>query len=426
MRRPVPIVIALAALSIGVATPARAEAPVDFPAPSQAPAATTPANLLAAADTAVDAGNLELARSLFERLVAEHPGAPEASEARRALKILTARARAAAGVVAPQPPARPATAPDEPVPSDGVVVRQEPYSLKTSERLRLTTWEKLDFGVTAFLYGMSVGFSYSLSLDQQRAGDVLPPIAIGALVYTLGAVAFLNLAHPDRGDLPLALGITSTLPTTTLLVANVAFDHPDARKIALATAAAGLISVPAAVMAAHELNLDPGDTQLVRDCGFWGLLLATTGTLGFGGSTDMFGYYSTPSSHSIATAGLLGLYGSLGLGAVAAAGTEISLERVRVTTWGGYGGAILGVLLGAAAGSNNGSLSTRDSYRGLTVGALAGLTITFLASSGLDGIPPEDAPAPRAAAPRLVPTLLPVAGLDGQPRPMLGLSGTLD
>ena len=140
--------------------------------------------------------------------------------------------------------------------------------------------------MTAFLYGMSVGFSYALSLDNATSGDAFPPIAIGALSYTLGAVAFLNLANPDRGDLPLALAITSYLPTTTLLVANVAFDNPDGKKTALATAAAGLISVPIAVLAARELNLDPGDTQLVRDSGFWGLALATTGILGFGGTTD--------------------------------------------------------------------------------------------------------------------------------------------
>ena len=47
---------------------------------------TTPDNLLAAADAAVDAGNLDLARSLYERLAAEHSGAPEAIQARRALK----------------------------------------------------------------------------------------------------------------------------------------------------------------------------------------------------------------------------------------------------------------------------------------------------------------------------------------------------
>jgi hypothetical protein len=32
-----------------------------------------------------------------------------------------------------------------------VVQRREPNSLVTQERLRLTTWEKIDFGLTSFL-----------------------------------------------------------------------------------------------------------------------------------------------------------------------------------------------------------------------------------------------------------------------------------
>ena len=69
-----------------------------------------------------------------------------------------------------------------------------------------------DFGTTAFLYGMSVGFSYGLSLQDQTSGSVFAPVVIGALSYTIGAVVFLSAANPDRGDLPLALAITSYLP----------------------------------------------------------------------------------------------------------------------------------------------------------------------------------------------------------------------
>ena len=419
--------IAAFAFLIALAGAARGEEPPLVTAtPEAGVETTTPENLLAAADAAVDAGNVDLARALYERLAAEHPGAPEAIQARRALEIISAVGRRAPGAAGPaQVPAATEGGAAEPGSSDGVVVRREPYSTRTSERLRLTTWEKLDFGVTAFLYGMSVGFSYSLSLDNTTSGQVFPPVAIGALAYTLGAVAFLNLAHPDRGDLPLALAITSYLPTTTLLVANATLDNPDGRKTALATAAAGLISVPIAVFAAHELDLDPGDTQLVRDSGFWGLALATTGILGFGGTTQVFDfggvYHQPPSDHAIAAAGLLGLYGGLGLGTVAAYNTEISLERVRVTTWGGYGGAVLGLLIGAGAGTSNGD--SRDLYRGVSVGALAGLVITFLSTSGLDGIPPEDTP-PQSARLHLAPTLSPMAGVDGRARATLGLAGT--
>ena len=417
--RSVAAVVALAAAgglcrSAFAADPATAASP-----PTVAAEGTTPESLLASADAAVDAGSLDLARDLYQRIVAEYPQALEANEARRALKIIAARARLAPAGGAGNPAANPGPG------GDGVVMRDEPYSLRTSERLRLTAWEKLDFGTTAFLYGLSIGFSYSLSLDHPTGSDALAPIAIGALAYTAGAIGFLNLANPDRGDLPLALAITSYIPTTTLLVADAAFDHPSAQRVAGATVVAGLASVPIAVIAANELDLDPGDTQLVRDAGFWGLVLGTTGTLAFGGSTMTYpggysGYYQSPTTREVSVAGLVGLYGGLGLGLAGAHFSNVSLERVRLTTWGGYGGAIVGLLFGAAAGG-----STPDAYRGLSIGAILGLAVTFLSTSGLDGIPPEQGTAARPAAFRLTPTMQPVIGFNGQPHPALGLSGTL-
>ena len=126
----------------------------------------------------------------------------------------------------------------------------------------------------------------------------MAPVALGAIAYTLGAVAYLQRGDPDRGDLPLALAITSFLPTTTLLVADVASDNPDAKNVALVTAVVGLLSVPVAILAAHHLDLDPGDTQLVRDAGFWGLVLGTTGMLALGGETvdGRFGYSVLPGA----------------------------------------------------------------------------------------------------------------------------------
>ena len=135
-------------------------------------------------------------------------------------------------------------------------------------------------------------------------------------------------------------------------MSNLAVDGPDDQQVALATAATGLLAVPLAVAATHWLDLDPGDTQLVRDAGFWGLVLGTAGTLGFGGDTETFGdfeSYRQPSSRKIAVAGLAGLYGGLACGALAASQSEVSLERVRVATWGGYGGALVGALLMAGA-----------------------------------------------------------------------------
>jgi hypothetical protein len=427
-RRAVATVVAVAlAAAVGLSRSAFAAEPaaaVPAPPPVATAGSTTPEGLLAAADAAVDAGSLDLARDLYQQIVAEHPQAPEASEARRALKIIAARARSTpAGVAATTAVAGAPAASAAARGGDGIVLRDEPYSLRTSERLRLTAWEKLDFGTTAFLYGLSIGFSYSLSLDNPSSGAALTPIAIGALAYTAGAVAFLNLANPDRGDLPLALAITSYIPTTTLLFADAAFDNPSSKRVAGATVVAGVVSIPIAVIAAKELDLDPGDTQLVRDAGFWGLVLGTTGTLAFGGSTTNFqGFseYQSPTNRQVSVAGLVGLYGGLGLGLAGAHLSNVSLERVRVTTWGGYGGAIVGLLIGAAAGG-----STPDAYRGLSIGALLGLAVTFLSTSGLDGIPPEGGAAARPAAFRLTPTMQPVMGFNGQPHPALGLSGTL-
>jgi len=423
MNRPLAMLAPIAALAMvpraGLAQAVKADSAGRTSATEPANS-VTPASLLADADAAVDAGNLDLARALYARIVAEHPQAVEANEARRALRIIAVRERTVpAGVVAPGSAGTNTAARG----GGGVVMRDEPYSLRTSERLRLTSWEKLDFGTTAFLYGLSIGFSYSLSLNHTTTSDALAPIAIGGLAYTAGAIAFLNLANPDRGDLPLALAITSYVPTTTLLFADAAFDHPSSKRVAGATVVAGLLSIPAAVVAAREFDLDPGDTQLVRDAGFWGLVLGTTGTLAFGGATTSsygFNTYQGPTSRQVSVAGLVGLYGGLGLGLAAAHLSNVSLERVRVTTWGGYGGAVVGLLIGVSA-----SNSTPGAYRGLSVGALAGLALTFLCTSGLDGIPPADSPAPQPAAFHLTPTMQPLIGLDGQPHPAFGVSGTL-
>jgi len=413
------IAFASASASARAAAPEPPIAPPPPPPPMGEPSvvpalATSPAQLLAAADAAVDTGNLDAAAALYDQIARDHPTSPEASEARRALKIIMVRR--GVGPIAPLPAAGPPG-------TTGIVVRREPYSLRTSERLRLTAWEKLDFGTTAFLYGMSVGFSFALSESPNNAS--VAPVALGALVYTAGAVAYLGTGEPDRGDLPLVLGITSFAPTTALLLYNIGKDRPDGRTAALVTALTGLASVPVAVIAARNLDLDPGDAQLVRDAGFWGLALGTTGMLAFGGRTVQspygFASYQQPSDRKLFTSSLLGLYGALGLGAIAAANSEVSLERVRVTTWGGYGGAVLGLLFGASAADTDKGLWT-----GVTIGALAGLVITFASTSGLDGIPPDDVAlrAPRRRD-RAAPTLLSVTDAEGHTHPTFGLAGTL-
>jgi hypothetical protein len=180
-----------------------------------------------------------------------------------------------------------------------------------------------------------------------------------------------------------------------------------------------VVAVPLAVAATHLLDLDPGDTQLVRDAGFWGLVLGTVGTLGFAGQTQNFGGfedYQEPSSKAVAVGGLVGLYGGLACGALAASQSEVSLERVRVATWGGYGGALVGALLMTASDNDD-----RDVFRGLTSGGLLGLTITFALSGRLDGIPADTPVAWR----RVIPTVSTVATADGSQVPALGIIGAL-
>lgn len=390
----------VAALAL-LAGPAQAQ--TDTPE-APAPATSSAEQQLAAADAALDAGDLARAHALYDQVVRDHPDSAQAREARRALKILLIRL--------PVGDASPAAVPPD------VVIRQEPYSLRTSERLRLTTWEKLDFGVTSFLYGLSVGFSFGLSTmedDGDNEGAATAAMALGAITYTLGSVGYLTLANPSRGDLPLALGIASYMPTTTLLVANLA-DNPDEENVALATAATGLLAVPVALAATHWLDLDPGDTQLVRDAGFWGLVLGVSGTLGFAGTTHEFGFYQQPPGRTVALGGLGGLYGGLALGALAASQSEVSLERVRVATWGGYGGALLGGLLSTASDHDE-----RDAYRGVAVGGLLGVTLAFVLSYKLDGIPAEMPLAGR----RVFPTVASVRTADGGQAPAFGLMGAL-
>ena len=114
--------------------------------------------------------------------------------------------------------------------------------------------------------------------------------------------------------------------------------------------------------------------------------------------------------------GLAGLYGGLAAGALAASQSEVSLERVRVATWGGYGGALIGGLM--MSGNNR---DDRDVYRGIAVGALVGVTAAFALSYKLDGIPADTPLAGR----RLIPTVASVTTADGGQAPAFGLMGAL-
>jgi hypothetical protein len=81
---------------------------------------------------------------------------------------------------------------------------------------------------------------------------------------------------------------------------------------------------------------------------------------------------------------------------------------------------VVGLLLGAAANNSR----DEDIYRGASLGALAGLVITFLSTAGLDGIPDQE-PARTSWRGQLGPTMVQMAGADGRPMTGFGLGGRL-
>jgi hypothetical protein len=341
------------------------------------------------------------ARACFEEVRSRYPGTPEAHDADRALMLT--------GAITP--PAAPAVSPPSPKitteqPKENFYVL-EPYSTRTKERLRLNTWEKLDFGITAFIYGLSAGASFGGATDST---NIVAPMVVGSLTYTGLAVLYVNMADIDRGDLPLVLAISSYIPLTAGLV-TLTTNSNSPRAAGSLIGLSGLIALPIAYWAAANTNLDPGDTQLVRDSGFWGAVLGVTSAL----STS-----NNPSERTVGIAGLVGLYGGLGLGLLAASHSDLSLERVRVTTWGGYGGAILGGLIAAA-----GNTSTSDGFRDVAIGSALGLVVTFISTSSIDAAPDNahfDEAHPLSFR-YLEPALLPLVARDGrtQPRPGINL-----
>jgi hypothetical protein len=103
----------LAALTL-LALAGQVRAQTADPPEAAAPATSTAEQQLAAADAAIDAGDLVRAYSLYDQVLRDHPQSAEATQARRALKILLIRVPASA------PVAPPAALPED------VVVRQEP------------------------------------------------------------------------------------------------------------------------------------------------------------------------------------------------------------------------------------------------------------------------------------------------------------
>jgi hypothetical protein len=365
-----------------------------FAQPQPAPAAD-PALALQACDLLVTEGKLVIAASCFDGIRRQFVGTPQAHDAERALWVLRALPLAPAPSLGPAPPA---------AGKESFYVF-EPYSRRTGERLRLTTWEKLDFGVSAFLYGLSTGAAVGAATD---SGNIIGSMVVGSLLYTGLSMVYVNTAKVDRGDLPLTLAISSYVPLTTEFI-TLATDTNPGRAGASVVAISGLLALPAAYWVASVTDLDPGDTQLVRDCGFWGAVW---------GVSAAFASSPSASERSVGIGGMVGLYGGLGLGLLAASTTNISLERVRVTTWGGYGGAIIGGLIAAANSS-----SQRETFGMVAGGSALGVIVTFASTSSIDAMPANASYGDRPVSLRyLEPALLPVVDRAGRTRAQAGVS----
>jgi hypothetical protein len=370
----------------------------------QPAAGSDPVLALQACDLLVTEGKPTTAIPCFEGIRLQFPGTTQAHDAERALSLLRALPPPAP-LPALTPPVSSATAPAAPAPGKDSFYVLEPYSTRTRERLRLTTWEKLDFGITAFIYGLSTGAAFG---GATNADNVIGSMVVGSLLYTGLSLVYVNTAQVDRGDLPLTLAISSYVPLTAGLI-TLSTGNINGRAGAAVVAVSGLLALPAAYWAGAVTDLDPGDTQLVRDAGFWGAVWGVTTALA---SSEW------PSDRTVGIAGMLGLYGGLGLGLLAANTTDISLERVRVTTWGGYGGAIIGVLVAAANES-----SAREAYGFFAGGSALGVILTFALTASIDAPPVNATFGPRPVSLRyLEPALLPLVDREGRTRAHPGVS----
>jgi hypothetical protein len=125
-----------------------------------------------------------------------------------------------------------------------------------------------------------------------------------------------------------------------------------------------------------------------------------------------------PSDRRVGLGGMIGLYGGLGMGLLLASQTDISLERVRVTTWGGYGGTLLGFLVAAST-----ETTERELFASLAVGSALGVVVTFAATRSIDAPPANaDFKAGAVSMRYLEPALLPVVDRQGRTRPQAGVN----
>ena len=325
-----------------------------------------------AADAAIDAGNMQAAagplrsaRPRASRRARGERGAPRAEDPRRAPDPAggARRASRARGRCRRGRPRRYAASSSAESPTR--CERRNGCACPAGRR-----WTSASHRSSTGCRSVSRSRSASTAIRQTSA-----PVALGAVAYTVGAVAYLQLGEPDRGDLPLALAISSLHADDDAAGRQHRQRQSRIREGRAVTAIVGLLSIPVAIVAARQLDLDPGDMQLVRDAGFWGLVLGTTGMLAFGGSTGDDRQHwlrllllqgpsdrkvSRPACSGSPAASALGTLGAAQQRGVAGTRARGDLGRLRRR--------------GASASCSGASATPRASaWPGITVGALAGL-----------------------------------------------------
>jgi len=329
--------------------------------PENKVAADAAVDTLARADALMALQNIYEALVLYRDLLEKYPNTTEARDARRAITIIEQMRHNTVTPVDTLPSM-----------SDSAEIESDihVYSKETGESLSIAVWEKLDFAGTLFSYGLGTGAALAAGLEC-GGGCISGLMAASAGAFGGAGLYSLFGATPDRGDLALIMGVSAYLPMTasfaSLIIGGAAVEN-----ISLTAGVVGLGALPIGLALAHFTDLDPGDTQLIRDSIFWGALFGIAGVTA---------NYEGITGNSIGWAGLIGGAFGGGVGAVMANVSDPTLERIRVITWAGYAGAAIGVLGGIAAQADRGYAI------GAMGGAALGLTLGTIYSAALDDIP---------------------------------------
>ena len=323
--------------------------------------------LLALADEHLEAGEITKALRAYQDIVGNHGSSPAAQIAKRSALVIE---RVIAARSKPRPSAD--LIPSNPIvqqTSNSAMVGDDLFSRATGERLAINIWERLDFAGTMFTYGLGNGAALAAGSGCE-GGCVAGMMAASGAVFGGASLYYLLNGNVDRGDLPLAMAVTAYLPAAIMFTGFIAEQDSEAQ--ALTTGLVGVAALPIGLALAAATDVDPGDTQLVRDSIFWGSLFGIGSLLAVDEDTGS------------QTVGICALSGGIvgGLAGTALASfSDPTLERVRVVTWAGYAGTALGLLVGVG-------LETDQGYAiGAVSGGVLGLTLGAVFSEALDELP---------------------------------------